>query len=573
MARRPEAAFIRIFLIIIIISIVPSLIVITLTGIENVKKISLEIENEAFRQLDLSSYVQETINSSTYQTLSTLAVLFTVNDNIPFSRQYLLKEVLWRNPEYANIYLIDKTGNIICSGIEDDRTEFFNYSFIKSALDGNGFTAGTFLMEKSNSPCLAYAITLRDSKGDPNGCISVTYSLSPYNKLSDKMNEANRFRFILTDNNGIRIFCSSVKDDEQTRTMIDFEILGAIKTGPDTGKLEMRNADRTGLIYKKIRLTEIQAPYLFMLLETNESELVNPVKQSILKSVFLLASTAVVSLIISGILGYILIGKKLANLISSVKRIQSGDFSTRIKTENMPREIREVSSAINDMTKTLDKRNRERDLYEKELTSALNEKDTLLKEIHHRVKNNLQMILSLINIEKENYKDVFLFSRQLESRINAMSSIYESLFLSESLNNIEINLLIKSIFSYLMEMYPYIKSNISNSPVKINLELATSLSLILNELIINCAKHGKTDDGHCEINITIEATDKKVILSVKDNGPGFPLDFNLQKIESFGLLLVKNLVNQIGGDIITENKSGSIVIISFMIDSGAKTGE
>ncbi len=567
MDRFPGASFIKIFLIIIIISIGPSLIVISRIGVENVKKISREIENEAFRQLDFTSYVQETINASTYQTLSTLAVLLAIEDTKPLSKQYLLKEVLWRNPEYMNIYLIDKTGKIIYSGYEDSRTTLSDYSFIKSALDGNGFTAGIFYAEINSAPRLAYAITLRNSKGEPTGCVSVIYSLSSYEKLSDKLNETKRFRFILTDNNGVRIFCSSNEEAEKTRTMIDLKTLEAIEAGPDTGKLEMKSTEKARIVYKKIRLTDTQSPYLFMLLETSESELVTPIKQSILKSVLLLILTAIGSLFISSILGYLLIGKSLAKLIYSLKSIQSGDFSTRIDPENMPKEIKEVSFAINDMTGTLEKRNRERDIYEKELNSALYEKDTLLKEIHHRVKNNLQMILSLINIEKGNYSDIGLFSRQLESRINAMSSIYESLFLSESLARIEVNLLIKSIFSYIMEMYPYIKSNISYPHLNINLELATSLSLILNELIINSAQHGRSADGSCELYLKIESMNKKITVTIKDNGPGFPPALDIDSTESFGLLLVKNLVNQIGGEITIQNHSGSVVIITFFNNS------
>ena len=207
---------------------------------------------------------------------------------------------------------------------------------------------------------------------------------------------------------------------------------------------------------------------------------------------------------------------------------------------------------------------------EKLIQDSLHEKETLLREIHHRIKNNMQIISSLLMLQSENiidqkYLDIFNDSN---NRILSMALIHEKLYQSENLAQINIHEYINDLASNLMASYgtkgnAELEINVDNIPL--NIDYAIPCGLILNELITNSLKYAFPKDGHGKIKIEFQKKDGNMIhFSVSDDGIGIPGDMDIRNTKSLGLHLIYTLAeNQLHGEIILNRKRGTEFQINF----------
>ncbi|MGC9516692.1 MAG: CHASE4 domain-containing protein [Methanomicrobiales archaeon] len=204
---------------------------------------------------------------------------------------------------------------------------------------------------------------------------------------------------------------------------------------------------------------------------------------------------------------------------------------------------------------------------EDEIKASLKEKEALLREIHHRVKNNMQIISSLISLQTSEISDENMVKlyQETENRIHSMALVHENLYQSHDLSHINLsnyieNLVDDLVYSYEKDTFN-IESVVEIPKIEVNLETAIPLGLIINELVSNSLKHAFTHGkGKIMVKILIEPSDN-LILTVSDNGVGLPGD--IDSIESLGLRLVKMLVKQLDGTLTIENKTGTKFKIKF----------
>lgn len=218
----------------------------------------------------------------------------------------------------------------------------------------------------------------------------------------------------------------------------------------------------------------------------------------------------------------------------------------------------------------------ERKKVEEQLKSSLKEKEALLKEIHHRVKNNLQIISSLLNLQSHYVKDNDSKEKFRESinRIKAIALIHETLYGSKNLSNINIEGYIGVVVESLQKIYSIEDKNISVE-IEFNLksrflklEKAMPCGLILNELISNCFKYAFPDNRKGKVKVSLSDNGKKAAhlkytLIVADNGIGFPDNLDINNTNSLGLELVNTLVSQIDGEIELDKTDGAKFLIRF----------
>jgi PAS domain S-box-containing protein len=219
----------------------------------------------------------------------------------------------------------------------------------------------------------------------------------------------------------------------------------------------------------------------------------------------------------------------------------------------------------------------ERKRVEEQLNASLKEKEVLLKEIHHRVKNNMQVISSLLSLQSSRIqsKEIFDMFKESQDRIRSMSLIHERLYQSGDLARIDFSQYIQSLANHLFTSYrinPDAVSLITNvSDVSLDINKAIPCGLIINELVSNSLKYafpqvkgkGRKRTIKGEIRINFSSEDGKVTLMVQDNGIGLPEDFDIETAESFGLQLVTALVAQLNGTIDIQRKPGATYSISF----------
>jgi len=205
----------------------------------------------------------------------------------------------------------------------------------------------------------------------------------------------------------------------------------------------------------------------------------------------------------------------------------------------------------------------------RELQSSLKEKEVLLKEIHHRVKNNMQVISSLLFIQARSIEQPDVREMLLESqnRIRSIALVHEKLYQSRDLERIEYKDYLEKIARHIFESYqvtPHqIRLNVIADPVYLSIDKAVPLSLIVNELITNSIKHAFPKRGEGEIRIYLSLRNGRYHLIYEDNGPGLPDEIVLKGTHTLGMQLIQGLAGQLDGTCTYDKSDGSRFVIQF----------
>ena len=257
-------------------------------------------------------------------------------------------------------------------------------------------------------------------------------------------------------------------------------------------------------------------------------------------------------------------GKKPENLFWDNIEIKSKTGEKKyVSAKNIPLYDQNlIISTVQDIT--------ERITTDKQIQNSLEEKEILLREIHHRVKNNLQTISSLLDLQADSIKDPAALEafRSSQSRIRSMALIHERLYKSENLSRIKAQEYIKNLTDYLEATYDSqagnikLKTDVQN--ILLNLDTAIPCGLIINELVSNSMKYAFPGEqaGTIEVSLLVSSADS-ISLSVKDDGIGIPDDIKIENSPSLGLQLVHLLVKQISGTLKTMRENGTRVEIIF----------
>ena len=202
----------------------------------------------------------------------------------------------------------------------------------------------------------------------------------------------------------------------------------------------------------------------------------------------------------------------------------------------------------------------ERKNAEKKVIESLREKEVLIKEIHHRVKNNMQIISSLLNLQIRyvDEEEAVNVLKESQNRVKSMAMIHEKLYMSEDLTHINFvdyiqNLVINLFNSFNVEN-TNIKPILEIENVSLNIETAVPCGLIISELVSNSLKYAFPNERKGEIYVSLKTVDDKYELIIRDNGIGLPEELDFNNLETLGLLLVNNLTEQIDGEL-TINRS------------------
>ncbi|WP_319580574.1 histidine kinase dimerization/phosphoacceptor domain -containing protein [uncultured Methanospirillum sp.] len=213
--------------------------------------------------------------------------------------------------------------------------------------------------------------------------------------------------------------------------------------------------------------------------------------------------------------------------------------------------------------------------HELQILSSLQEKEILLKEVYHRVKNNLQIIWSLLSIQSRQVKDetVKEYFIECQNRIKSLALLHETLYRTDNLRDINYGEYLTHITTNLIKTY-----NINSEEISLEIEafettiplsLAVPCSLIVNEMVTNSLKYAfnQTGKGTIKILFTYNLATKTYHLDYRDSGPGFPDEINPQQTKSLGMQLIYGLTKQLKGTIFQQNDNGVHFTIEFPLGS------
>jgi PAS domain S-box-containing protein len=207
---------------------------------------------------------------------------------------------------------------------------------------------------------------------------------------------------------------------------------------------------------------------------------------------------------------------------------------------------------------------------EARIQAALREKEVLLKEIHHRVKNNMQVISSLLQLQAQYIEDepTLVLFEESQTRIHSMALIHEQLYQSEHLDRIDLPPYVQNLVANLYQSFgcgnTAIQFNLNLDPIYLNIETAIPCGLIINELVSNSLKYAFAQSLVGEINIDFHKINSQEFqLIIQDNGSGFPPGFDVENAETLGLRLVRMLAYQLEATIAIDSQCGTCYNIVF----------
>ncbi|MBF9251870.1 hypothetical protein I2I11_01040 [Pontibacter sp. 172403-2] len=202
------------------------------------------------------------------------------------------------------------------------------------------------------------------------------------------------------------------------------------------------------------------------------------------------------------------------------------------------------------------------------------EKETLLQEIHHRVKNNLQIVISMLNLQARHVEDPLAqeVMRAIRGRVRSMSLLHERLYRHDDLGQIDLEDYFRSICDSLYASYgkdeQQVGLRLEVPPIKLDIDAAITLGLIINELISNTLKYAFPVGQKGLLHIQLKHNNNgHYTLTVSDNGRGLPEGFALRQKQSFGLQLVASLSKKLNGEITFSNENGTKTILYFVLPS------
>lgn len=209
---------------------------------------------------------------------------------------------------------------------------------------------------------------------------------------------------------------------------------------------------------------------------------------------------------------------------------------------------------------------------ENQILLAQKEKQTLLQEIHHRVKNNLQIVSSILTLQSSEQTDARLVEllKSTQSRVDTISLIHKKLYESPSFAEIDmkdyIEQQISNIFSHFSTQIQHIALDFYSDSFQLDIDRALHCALLINELVVNVIRHAFEKEQAGQLQVYLEVfEEKRLSLRIADNGRGLPAHINFQQAQSTGLRLVHHLISQLGGSLALSRESGTTYQLEFAL--------
>lgn len=264
-------------------------------------------------------------------------------------------------------------------------------------------------------------------------------------------------------------------------------------------------------------------------------------------------------------------------LISRIKvqlRIRKAENELRAAKDELERKVEQRTAILAKTNQELQLEIIERKKAEDRIRAALDEKEVLLQEVHHRVKNNMQVITSLLRLQSRSFKNKELKEALQESqnRVQSMALVHETLYASDNLAIIDFGIYSKKLVKLLCQSFgekaAQVEMIIETAQIKLGIDQAIPLGLIINELVSNSLKYAFDEAEKGEIIVRLEELNNRELeLSVRDNGKGMPDNFDWRNSDSLGLSLISSLAqNQLDGTLSITNEGGLSVKIRFKLD-------
>lgn len=550
-------------------ALAPAFHIIAVTGGDHARHLEGQAAAEALRQAAAFGDIQLRITESTRQMLTTLAALPAIRDRNSEVADRILKSVHAGNPDYLNLSLTDEAGRVTASSLLTTGTDLSNRPHVVRAFSSGRFSTGEYLIGLVQSePSFSYSLPILDGTGSPYGTINALYKLSSYAALFETFDLDPEAFLGIVDRNGVRMYFYPPKDTNPIGKTIKTEVWLRIQEGEDAGSFLDVSSD--GVVrffgYRKLRLEGDPVPYTTVVYAVPREKILAVSRTITTRNLLAMAVAALTALVLTGGLSEFLFGRRLSRIGAAVNRLRAGDLGARVGLGGDASDLGAIAAALDGMAEAVQRRDAEQAEEARRLGRLLEEKSILLKEVHHRVKNNLQMTLSLIRLQEGQGSLDGQSFKGLESRIASMAMVHEMLYGSGDLTEIDLSEYCSKLLDLLRDTYGIagnVAADVECDPLRCDLEKAIPFGLLLSELVTNAFKHALRSGSAGSIRITLKSEGESARLCVSDDGPGLPSGFDPGLSRGLGLQLATALAGQLGGKLTWESGGGARFFVAF----------
>ena len=480
--------------------------------------------------------------------------------------QEVLQRALENFPEYISISATDKAGTVKCTTAESGTLANLTHrSWFQEAIASPGFTLSDYTVSQDLAePVIVAASPIRDDDNEIQGVLHIDIDLdwlSLFVRASGVPPDATVF---LLDKNGI-VLTSSKFELDQTETMpnaatlqqvverklIDFEAVG------NDGQMR---------VYSSVALPHGNVIVLFGL---PSATTLGWIERDLLARLLSLAAIWLAGILAAIIGTRLWVTRWISQLRRTARSYSRGDFSARVDFSRAPVELRDLGNTLVNMADRLEAR-------ENDLRSSLEQKDTLLKEIHHRVKNNLQTITSLLNIHMRSVtsEQAHQALEEVQTRVRALALVHHYLYESEDVRVVELRLFVGELCQVLHDTLSgtgrpiRIETDLHN--ITIASERAVPIALLITEAVTNAYKHAFPDGRAGKILVTIHTLDEvSALLTISDDGVGYSAGTDLPTAvvagQGVGMSLISAFARQLGEDLEVSGPPGTTITLKLRL--------
>ena len=481
----------------------------------------------------------------------------------------VLHRALETSPEYMSLSVTDRDGGVICSTVTTDDVESIEHrTWFQEAVASSGFTLSDYTVSQDLAePVIVAAVRVYDDRNEVRGVIHVEINLQWLNLFVRASGIPPEGSVFLLDKNGILLTSrefnlgpikAGVPDDATlqqvaSRDLIDFEAIGN---------------DGRKRVYSSVALPHGNVIVLFGL----PSEItLGWIQRDLLTRLLSLAAIWLAGVMAAVIGARLWVTRWISRLRRTARSYSCGDFSARVDFDHAPIELRDLGTTLVNMAERLQAR-------EEDLHQSLEQKDTLLKEIHHRVKNNLQTISSLLNIQMRSVApgQAHQALEEVQTRVRALALVHHYLYESEDVRFVDLKLFVGELCQVLHDTLRGARQNISIETdvgkTMITSDRAVPIALLITEAITNSYKHAFPDGRAGKISVVIRKIDQATArLSISDDGVGYRDGEELAGVTrpstGVGTSLISAFARQLGDELTYEGPPGTTISLRLRLQA------
>jgi two-component sensor histidine kinase len=561
--------------LLLLVASVPGMAVAVVLAVNALAVQSNQIEQMATHLAALQAAQHTTVTESARIMLDTLIESDAIAQVDEVECGAFLSDWIERYPSFTALALIDASGEVLCSSMDNDLP--FDpagrpwFAQLKSEKD---FTVGQYAVGREGTPMVMAGQPVLDSQGAFKGAVAVGIDLRWLEFLAGRVDLPARTTVTALGSDGQvlvhHVAASETAPADPASDPVPSEAL----------RMEMATLG-TGTVRG---LNDAREPRAYGFHRTDSGDLVVAVGMppylefarygAALRDTLMAPLTILVLALLAAWWGAEwLITRWVRSLTRTTREVARGDLSVRSKVPHGTYEIGQLAAAFDAMASNIEESQRR-------LRQAVSERETLLRELNHRVKNNLQMVVSLLNLHARRIPDPGVRGefRDISGRIRTLSVIHELLYQGDPARPTSLPDYVERLCQALHDLYQVQPSaaeiETRLEPVSLPLDQAIPFGMILNELVSNAYKHAFPEDrsGRVEIRLVTEADEageRTLHLSVSDTGTGPPPDFDVASSPSMGLKVAQALAESLGGTLAFERQPGlSVFHLQFPLKAG-----